>query len=190
MKAIRAEILRTGGPEVIEWCEGELTLPGPGQVTLVQSAVGINFIDTYHRSGIYPVELPGKLGLEAAGTIAAVGAGVTGFREGDRVATLGPERGAYASARNVAAGITVTGATTPKLRCLTLRPSSTSAPLLGDTQSFDTSTSSALRMSGRVPIARTFRFPTRTNSVKRPGRRVRGLVSRAAACIPEKAGVC
>ena len=103
MKAIRAEILRTGGPEVIEWCEGELTLPGPGQVTLVQSAVGINFIDTYHRSGIYPVELPGKLGLEAAGTIAAVGAGVTGFREGDRVATLGPERGAYASARNVAA---------------------------------------------------------------------------------------
>ena len=103
MKAIRAEILRTGGPEVIEWREGELTLPGPGQVTLVQSAVGINFIDTYHRSGIYPVELPGKLGLEAAGTIAAVGAGVTGFREGDRVATLGPERGAYASARNVAA---------------------------------------------------------------------------------------
>lgn len=103
MKAIRAEITRTGGPEVIEWREEELAPPGPGQVTLVQSAVGINYIDTYHRSGIYPVELPGSLGLEAAGTIAAVGTDVTGFKEGDRVATLGPERGAYASARNVAA---------------------------------------------------------------------------------------
>ena len=103
MKAIRAEIIRTGGPEVIEWRERELARPGPGEVTLVQSAVGINFIDTYHRSGIYPVELPGTLGLEAAGTIAAVGAGVTAFKEGDRAATLGPARGAYASARNVAA---------------------------------------------------------------------------------------
>ncbi len=103
MKAIRAEITRTGGPEVIEWREEELAPPGPGQVTLVQTAVGINFIDSYHRSGVYPIELPGQLGLEAAGTIAAIGAGVTGFREGDRVATLGPERGAYSSARNVAA---------------------------------------------------------------------------------------
>ena len=103
MKAIRAEIVRTGGPDVIDWREEELAPPGPGQVTVQHTAVGINFIDTYHRSGIYPIDLPGSLGLEAAGTIAAVGTGVTGFREGDRVATLGPERGAYASARNVAA---------------------------------------------------------------------------------------
>jgi NADPH:quinone reductase len=103
MKAVRAEITRTGGPEVIEWREVELAAPGPGEVTLVHGAIGINFIDTYHRSGVYPIEMPGTLGLEAAGTIAAVGAGVTGFKAGDRAATLGPERGAYASARNVAA---------------------------------------------------------------------------------------
>ena len=103
MKAISAEISRTGGPEVIAWREEQLAAPGPGEVTLVQSAVGINFIDTYHRSGVYPVDLPGRLGLEAAGTIAAVGAGVTGFKPGDRAATLGPERGAYANARNIAA---------------------------------------------------------------------------------------
>lgn len=103
MKAIRAEIARNGGPEVIAWRELELPPPGPGEVTLVHSAVGINFIDTYHRSGIYPGELPGQLGLEAAGTIAAVGSGVTSFRAGDRAATLGPERGSYASARNVPA---------------------------------------------------------------------------------------
>ena len=103
MKVIRAEIQRTGGPEAITWREDELGAPGPGEVTLVHAAVGINFIDTYHRSGIYPVDLPGSLGLEAAGRIAAVGAGVTGFKEGDRAATLGPERGAYSSARNVSA---------------------------------------------------------------------------------------
>lgn len=103
MRAVSAQILNTGGPEVISWQEGALGPPGDGEVTLVHSAVGLNFIDTYHRSGIYPIELPGSLGLEAAGTIAAVGTGVTQFKEGDRVATLGPERGAYASARNVAA---------------------------------------------------------------------------------------
>jgi NADPH:quinone reductase len=103
MRAVHAQITRTGGPEVIEWREVELAAPGPGEVTLVHGAIGINFIDTYHRSGVYPIEMPGTLGLEAAGTIAAVGAGVTGFKAGDRAATLGPERGAYASARNVAA---------------------------------------------------------------------------------------
>ena len=103
MQARQAFIARTGGPEVIEWREVEVPPPGPGEVTVVHSAVGLNFIDTYHRSGVYPVALPGGLGLEAAGTVAAVGEGVTGLREGDRVATFGPQRDAYASARNVPA---------------------------------------------------------------------------------------
>ena len=103
MKAIRAEFTQTGGPEVIAWREVDVPAPGPGEVTVVQSAVGINYIDTYHRSGIYPAKLPSGLGLEAAGTIAAVGEGVSGLREGDRVATFGPALGAYASARNVPA---------------------------------------------------------------------------------------
>lgn len=103
MKAIRAEFVRTGGPEVIEMREVEVPAPGPGEVTVVQSAVGLNYIDTYHRGGIYPVKLPSGLGLEAAGTVAALGEGVSGLKEGDRVATFGPAMGAYASARNVPA---------------------------------------------------------------------------------------
>lgn len=103
MKATQAFFTRTGGPEVIEWREVDLPKPAPGEVTLVHSAVGLNYIDTYHRRGIYPVALPSGLGLEAAGTVAAVGEGVSAFREGDRVATFGPAMGAYATARNVPA---------------------------------------------------------------------------------------
>ena len=103
MKAIRAEFAQTGGPEVIAMHEVEVPAPGPGEVTVVQSAVGINYLDTYHRGGIYPIKLPSGLGVEAAGTVAALGDGVSGLREGDRVATFGPALGAYASARNVPA---------------------------------------------------------------------------------------
>lgn len=103
MQARQALFTRTGGPEVIEWRDVELPSPEPGEVTLVHGAVGLNYIDTYHRRGIYPVDLPGGLGLEAAGTIAAIGQDVVQFRVGDRVATFGPERGAYATARNIAA---------------------------------------------------------------------------------------
>lgn len=98
-----ARIDRTGGPEVIGWKEAELPPPGPGQVRMRNTVIGLNFIDTYHRSGLYPVPLPSGLGLEAAGVIEAVGEGVTGFVAGDRVATFGPELGAYATARNLAA---------------------------------------------------------------------------------------
>ena len=103
MKAIRAEFAQTGGPEVITLREIDVPAPGPGEVTVVQSAVGINYLDTYHRGGVYPVKLPSGLGVEAAGTVAALGDGVSGLREGDRVATFGPALGAYASARNVPA---------------------------------------------------------------------------------------
>lgn len=103
MQARHAIIARTGGPEVIEWHTVDVPAPGPGEVTLKQTAVGLNFIDTYHRRGIYPIELPSGLGLEAAGIIAAVGDGVEGLVVGDRVATFGPARGAYADIRNVSA---------------------------------------------------------------------------------------
>jgi NADPH:quinone reductase len=94
---------RTGGPEVIEWVTRELPAPGPGEVRLRTTAVGLNFIDTYHRSGLYPVALPSGLGSESAGVVEALGEGVTGFAVGDRVATFGPALGAYATERNVAA---------------------------------------------------------------------------------------
>ncbi|WP_448663440.1 quinone oxidoreductase family protein [Sphingomonas sp. CJ20] len=94
---------RTGGPEVLEWAEREIAPPGPGAVTFRTSAVGLNFIDTYHRSGLYAVPLPSGLGLESSGVVTAVGEGVTGFAPGDRVASFGPELGAYATERTVAA---------------------------------------------------------------------------------------
>ena len=103
MQAIEAFIESQGGPEVIDWREVTLGAPGPGQVLLRQTAVGLNYLDTYHRDGTYPIPLPSGVGLEAAGEVIAVGEGVTGFRPGDRAATFGPERNAYASARLVGA---------------------------------------------------------------------------------------
>lgn len=100
--AIRAVIRSTGGPEVIEWEEVELPPPGAGEVRMRNLAVGLNFIDTYHRSGLYPLPMPSGLGSEAAGVVQAVGPGVTGFAPGDRVAIFGPI-GAYSTERNVPA---------------------------------------------------------------------------------------
>lgn len=98
-----AQIRQTGGPEVIAWTDVELAAPGPGEVRMRNLAVGLNFIDTYHRGGLYPIALPSGLGMEAAGVIEAIGEGVTDWRVGDRVATFGPSIGAYATARNIAA---------------------------------------------------------------------------------------
>lgn len=98
-----AQIRQTGGPDVIAWTDVELAAPGPGEVRMRNLAVGLNFIDTYHRGGLYPMALPSGLGMEAAGVIVAVGDGVTDWRVGDRVATFGPSIGAYATARNIAA---------------------------------------------------------------------------------------
>lgn len=99
----RAFIRAFGGPDAIELEDVVLPPPGPGEVRMRSTAIGLNFIDTYHRSGLYPIELPSGLGVEAAGVVEAVGEGVSGFAVGDRVCTFGPERGAYASARNIAA---------------------------------------------------------------------------------------
>lgn len=100
----KAAILnRHGGPEVIEWTDTDLPPPGPGEVRMRNTVVGLNYIDTYHRRGIYPVAMPSGLGIEAAGVIELVGDGVSGLVPGQRVCTFGPMLGAYATARNIAA---------------------------------------------------------------------------------------
>lgn len=103
MQAIEAFIAEQGGPEVIQWREVTLGAPAAGQVLVRQTAIGLNYIDTYHRDGTYPIELPGGLGVEAAGEVVVTGPDVHGLQPGDRVATFGPQRGAYASARIVPA---------------------------------------------------------------------------------------
>ncbi|WOE75390.1 quinone oxidoreductase family protein [Alterisphingorhabdus coralli] len=98
-----AIIEQHGGPEAIQWQDADIAAPGPGEVQLKNTAVGLNFIDTYHRRGIYPTDLPTGLGIEAAAIVEAVGEGVRDFAPGDRVATYGMPLGAYATHRNVPA---------------------------------------------------------------------------------------
>ena len=101
-KAIR--IHKTGGPEVLQWEDVSVAAPGPGEVRLRQTAVGLNYIDVYHRTGLYPVvDLPFTPGLEGAGEVAAVGEGVTEVQPGDRVAYAGGPLGAYAAERLIPA---------------------------------------------------------------------------------------
>ena len=101
----RIEIAAFGGPDAMQRVEIDLPPPGPGEVRVRHKAVGLNFIDTYHRGGVYPVPLPSPLGVEAAGVVEALGEGVEGFVVGERVCTFGPVLGAYASARNVPAAL-------------------------------------------------------------------------------------
>ena len=89
----------TGGPEVMEWESLEVGTPGPGEVRVRHAAVGLNFADTYFRSGLYPAPLPAGMGVEAAGVVEEVGAGVTEFAEGDRVTYTGSPLGAYSTER-------------------------------------------------------------------------------------------
>jgi NADPH2:quinone reductase len=100
MRAI--QITKTGGPEVLQLADLPLPSPGPGQALVRHHAIGLNFIDTYQRSGLYPVALPAVLGSEAAGVVGAVGEGVTAVKVGDRVAYAGVP-GAYAEASLVPA---------------------------------------------------------------------------------------
>jgi NADPH2:quinone reductase len=99
MKAIR--FAQTGGPEVLRLEDVALPAPGPGQARVRHTAIGVNFIDTYHRSGLYKLPLPSGLGSEAAGVVDALGDGVSTLEKGDRVAYAGA-LGAYAEANNVA----------------------------------------------------------------------------------------
>ena len=88
-------IHETGGPEVLRYEEVHVGEPGPGRVRVRHTAIGLNFIDVYHRTGLYPLPLPSVIGQEAAGVVEAVGPGVTALAVGDRVAYCGVV-GAYA----------------------------------------------------------------------------------------------
>ena len=94
---------KTGGPEVLQWEEVAVGDPGPGEARVAHKAIGLNFIETYHRSGLYPLPLPSGLGTEAAGVVEAVGPGVTEVKPGDRVAYCNGPLGAYAEKRNMPA---------------------------------------------------------------------------------------
>ena len=100
-KAIR--IHKNGGPEVLSWEDVEVPAPGADDIRLRHTAIGLNFIDIYHRQGLYPLNLPIVLGTEGAGVVEAVGSNVTDLRVGQRVAYAGGQMGAYAEARTIAA---------------------------------------------------------------------------------------
>ena len=91
---------KTGGPEVLQWEEINLPAPAAGEVRVRNKAVGLNYIDTYHRTGLYPMPLPSGIGLEAAGVVEAVGPGVAEFKPGDRVAYCNGPLGAYSEEKN------------------------------------------------------------------------------------------
>lgn len=107
MSDIRIVIPRTGGAEVLESVAVTLPEPGPGEARVRHQAIGVNFIDIYHRKGVYPLDLPSGLGSEAAGVVEAVGEGVTNVAVGDRVAYTGGPLGAYASVRTLAAALLI-----------------------------------------------------------------------------------
>lgn len=93
-----------GDPEVMQWEAVEVGDPGPGEVRVRHEAVGLNFADTYFRTGLYPAALPAGMGVEGAGIIEAIGPGVAGFAEGDRVTYTGSPLGAYSTERVMPAG--------------------------------------------------------------------------------------
>ncbi|CAN7410989.1 quinone oxidoreductase [Bosea sp. LjRoot90] len=95
----QVRIHENGSPDVLRYEDAVLGDPGPGQVRLRQTAIGLNFIDVYQRTGLYPLPLPSGIGLEAAGVVEAVGEGVGHLQPGDRVAYAGGPPGAYAAAR-------------------------------------------------------------------------------------------
>ncbi len=100
-KAIRFE--KNGGPEVLQYVDVEVGAPGPGQAQVRHHAIGLNFIDCYVRSGLYPSPVPSALGTEGAGEVLAIGEGVTEVKVGDRVAYAGGPQGSYSELRNMPA---------------------------------------------------------------------------------------
>jgi NADPH2:quinone reductase len=135
MKAIRIET--NGGPEVIALADVETPEPGANEVRVRHEAIGVNFIDTYHRSGLYKNPLPSGLGLEGAGVVDAIGANVTRFKQGDRIAYCSGPIGAYAQAHVV---------------------NEAKAVRLPNTVSFDAAAASMLKgMTARYLLRKTFR---------------------------------
>ncbi|HEY1926947.1 MAG TPA: quinone oxidoreductase [Caulobacteraceae bacterium] len=104
-KAVRYD--QTGGPEVLRYRDVEVGTPGPGEARVRHVAVGLNFADTYFRTGLYPASLPSGIGVEASGVVEAVGEGVTNVRAGDRVAYTGSPLGAYSTCRVMPAAVLI-----------------------------------------------------------------------------------
>ncbi len=98
MKAV--QIVKNGGPEVLELKDITLEKPNEEEVTIEHKAIGLNYIDTYHRSGLYPLKLPTGIGAEGAGIITSIGSGVKDFKVGDKVSYAGAPLGAYSTHRN------------------------------------------------------------------------------------------
>jgi NADPH2:quinone reductase len=105
MKAKAIRFSKTGGPEVLEFGDVDVGEPGPGEARVRHHAIGVNFIDTYFRTGLYPLPLPSGLGQEAAGVVEAVGEGVSHVKPGDRVVYAGRPNGAYSQVRVMPADI-------------------------------------------------------------------------------------
>ncbi len=103
MESMVIQIARVGGPEVMEWTRAQIGEPSAGQIRVKTAAAGLNFIDVYHRTGLYPVELPAVLGLEGTGEVEAIGEGVGDFQVGDRVGYCVAGLGAYAERRIIPA---------------------------------------------------------------------------------------
>lgn len=99
MKAHAIRFSQTGGPEVLSYQEVDVPDPGEGQVQLRQTAIGVNYIDTYFRSGLYPLQLPSGLGQEGCGVVEKIGKGIKGLKAGDRVAYASAPPGSYSTAR-------------------------------------------------------------------------------------------
>ncbi len=100
-------IKKSGGPEVLELQDVKVGTPGPDEIKVTNHAIGLNYIDTYHRSGLYPVKLPSGIGLEAAGKIDEIGSNVTEFNKGDNIAYASVPLGAYSQQRIIPAKIAV-----------------------------------------------------------------------------------
>ena len=100
-------IKKNGGPEVLELQDVDVGSPGPDEIKVANYAIGLNYIDTYHRSGLYPLALPSGIGLEAAGKVDEVGSNVTEFNKGDNIAYASIPLGAYSQQRIIPAKIAV-----------------------------------------------------------------------------------
>ena len=100
-------IKKNGGPEVLELQEVNVGSPGPDEIKVTNLAIGLNYIDTYHRSGLYPLTLPSGIGLEAAGKIDEVGSNVNEFNKGDNIAYAAMPIGSYAQQRIIPARIAI-----------------------------------------------------------------------------------
>ena len=92
---------KNGGPEVLEISDVKIEKPGPKEIKIKNIAIGLNYIDTYHRSGLYPLKLPSGIGLEAAGVVLEIGSEVKNFNKGDNIAYAAPPLGAYSEERNI-----------------------------------------------------------------------------------------